>query len=185
MTEHSDPYAVQGPAFPTQDLFEVRPTGSTIRRGRGWIFVGVVVAAIVGIIAMDWVSKSKPVKASQPVTAYGLGTIPLKDAKPEERAAEIKKEERKEEEKKAPQKVVKAAPRRHSALGGSDQFENPSQRYAEREVTSWNPESGSRKSKESIANHRKSALNRVYFENRSFSSSGFSWSLTQSRSATA
>jgi hypothetical protein len=28
-------------------------------------------------------------------------------------------------------------------------------------------------------------LNRVYFENRSFSSSGFSWSLTQSRSATA
>jgi hypothetical protein len=28
-------------------------------------------------------------------------------------------------------------------------------------------------------------LNRVYFENRSFSSSGLSWSLTQSRSATA
>jgi|SRR4051812_18579881 hypothetical protein len=134
MTEHSDPYTTQAPIFPTQDLFEVRPTGSTIRRGRGWIVVAVVLAAIVGIIAVDWASKSKPVKASPPVTAYGLGNIPLKDAKPEKRAAEVKKEE----EKKSPRKGVKAAPRRHSALGGADQFENPSQRYAEREVTSWN-----------------------------------------------
>src|SRR3954462_10483416 len=97
MTEHSDPYAVQGPAFPTQDLFEVRPTGSTIRRGRGWIAVAVVVLAIVGIIAMDWVSKSKPVKASQPVTAYGLGNIPLKEATPQQQAVAVKKEEQKAE----------------------------------------------------------------------------------------
>ena len=152
MTGQPDPYALtHQPQFPAEDLNEVRPTGSTIRRGRGWIFVGVVVLAIGGIIASDWMSKSRPARATGTVTAYGVGAIPLKDATPEEKAEAAKAEEKKAKPKKA------EPTKRETALGRSDTFENPVQKYAEREVSSWNP-SASKKDADSFANRRKSAL---------------------------
>lgn len=154
MTGQPDPYALtHQPQFPSEDLNEVRPSGRTIRRGKGWLFFGILVLAIGGIIASDKLSKSAPATAQGAVTAYGVGNIPLKDATPEEKAA-VAEAEKKDKPKTAPKPPP---PKRETALGRSDAFENPSQKYAEREVSSWNP-SASKKDADSFANRRKSAL---------------------------
>jgi hypothetical protein len=161
-TTHPDPYATtpgaSPGAFPTQDLYEVRPKGGTLRRGRGWLLVAGVVLAIVGIIASDKWSKSKTAVASQPVTAYGVGNIPLKDMEIKETPVDATKPE---EKKVAVAKPPPAPPpRKGGVLGRSDAFENPSQKYAEREVASWNASPGRVKGNESIANPRRTVLGR-------------------------
>ena len=157
MTRQPDPYALtHQPQFPAEDLNEVRPSGATIRRGRGWFFAAAFGLAILGIIVFDRWSKSTPVLAQGTVTTNGVGNIPLKDRPPEEQAAaETAKQQ---EAAKAKPKGTPAAPkRRASALGRSDAFENPSQKYAEREVASWNAQP-KQNGQDSIANRRKSAL---------------------------
>lgn len=144
-----DPYAQ--PAFPTQDLNEVRPTGRTIRRGRTWVFAGLIFVAMGGIIAFDKLSKSSPARATGTVTAYGVGTVPEPDVKSDP----VTVEERKEE--KAKSGKPKPPPRRKSALGRKDAFDDPVAKRAAREVASWNPEPKAKKD-DSFANRRKSAL---------------------------
>lgn len=153
--EAADPYAYDpDAAFPANELNEVRPTGSTLRRGRGWALVVLVAVAFFGIIAWDKMSKSKPAAANGTVTAYGVGTIPLKAPTPEEVAAETKKTDEQEKIKKS---KPKPPPKRESALASTDAFENPSQKYAEREVASWNPEKKTKRN-DAFANRRKTAL---------------------------
>lgn len=144
-----DPYA--HPTFPTQDLNEVRPTGNTIRRGRAWVFAGLIVAAMGGIIAFDKLSKSSTAKATGTVTAYGVGNVPEPDVKAEAAAVQADKAEETKPRKPPP------PPKRKSVLGRSDAFDNPVEKRAAREVASWNPETKAKKD-DSFANRRKSAL---------------------------
>ena len=144
-----DPYAQ--PEFPTQDLNEVRPNGRTIRRGRAWIFAVAIVVAMGGIIAFDKLSKSSSARATATVNAYGVGEVPEPDVKVEAATVEEKKEEKAKTRKPSP------PPRRQSALGRADAFDDPVAKRAAREVASWNPEQKVKKD-DSFANRRKSAL---------------------------
>ncbi len=148
----SDPYAQ--PEFPTQDLNEVRPSGRTIRRGRAWMFAGVLLAAMVGIVAFDKLSKSSTARATGTVTAYGVGNVPEPDVK-----ADVVTEEQKKADEKKEQKRGKPPPppKRNSVLGRADAFEDPVAKRSAREVASWNPEPKAKKD-DSFANRRKSAL---------------------------
>lgn len=149
-----DPYdATAHPEFPHQDLNEVRPTASNLRRGRGWMLFVVVIGGIVALIAWDRMSKTKPAVAQQPVNAYGVGTIPLKDPTPQETAAEIKKVE-----EPKPGTKAKAPVRRKKVLGMSSSFADPSHKRSEQEVTSWNSTDTRKSAKQVIANQRKSVL---------------------------
>lgn len=145
-----DPYAIQKPAFPHQDLYEVRPQGSPFRRGRGWALTCLIVLAIGGIIASDWISKSRPAVASNSmVDRFGVSSIP-DEATVTPPPAEVKAPE--SEKKSKP----KAPPKRKSALGMGNGYDNPSESYASREVASWN--SSGNGSRSAVAKHRQSAL---------------------------
>jgi hypothetical protein len=145
-----DPYAIQQPVFPHQDLYEVRPQGSSFRRGRGWALTGLIVLAIGGIIASDWISKSRPAVASNGmVDRFGVSSIP-DETTITPPPAEVKAVG--PEKKGKP----KAPPKRKSALGMGNGFDNPSESYAAREVASWN--SSGNGSRSAVANRRQSAL---------------------------
>jgi len=161
VTDHQfdqDPYADTTPKFPIQDLYEVRPSGSAFKRGKGWMLVVGVVLVMGGIIAWDKWSKAKPAEAATPaVHAYGVGNIPLKDAMPTQAAEQpAAQEQAKTEEKKQERKKVaaKPLPRRKSVLGMASAFEDPSHKRAQREVSSWNPTGRN----ETVATRRESAL---------------------------
>jgi hypothetical protein len=153
-TADRDPYDASGPVFPTKDFDEVRPTGANFRVGRGWIFVAVLVLAMGGIIASDQLSKSSPAKAQGQVGAIGFGSVPEPNVRPE---PEAKPAAAKTEETKQVKGGQAPPPKRKTALGRKDSFDNPVEVRAAREVASWNP-SQKQKGGEPVANRRQSAL---------------------------
>lgn len=149
-----DPYDASGPEFPTKDFDEVRPTGANFRVGRGWIFVGLLGLAMVGIIVSDQLSKSSPAKAQGQVGAIAFGSVPEPNVKAEPAEA---KPAAAVETAKLPKGGKPPAPKRKTALGRKDGFENPVEKRAAREVASWNPQQMP-KGGEPVANRRQSAL---------------------------
>lgn len=154
-TPDRDPYDASGPDFPTKDFDEVRPTGANFRVGRGWIFVALLVLAMGGIIASDQLSKSSPAKAQGQVGNIGFGSVPEPNVRPE--PVEAKPAEAKVEVAKTPKGGKAPPPKRKTALGRKDGFDNPVEVRAAREVASWNP-SQKQKGGEPVANRRQSAL---------------------------
>lgn len=146
-----DPYAAQQPAFPHRDLYDVRPQGSALRRGRGWMLAGAIGLMIVGVVASDWMTDSRPAVASNGlVKSFGVYGIP------EEKAVAEMPKPPEQDAKKEEVKKAKAAPKkREKVLGMANAFEDPSRTRANREVSSWNS-SGS--GKRPVANQRQSIL---------------------------
>jgi hypothetical protein len=113
------------------------------------MLTGVVLFAIGAIVASNWISKSRPVLASNgPVTQFGVHGIPDEETIPLPLVVTPQAEPEKPKKAKAP-------PLRKSALGMASAHDNPSESRASREVASWNP---SGHSNPAIANRRQSAL---------------------------
>jgi len=155
----NDPYATEATAFPHEDLNQVRPfKGSgTLRRARaGWIIVAVV-GGIAGFIAWDKMSGSAPAVAKGIVSGFGVGHIP--EEKPVAAEAAVVEPTVPVVKNTATTGGVKPPrPKRETALGSADKFENPSQTYASKEVASWNSSPERKNHKNEIAKRRNSAL---------------------------